>query len=161
MYDWANSAYALVITSAIFPIYYNDITKNDNGDMVSFFDYEIVNSALFSYAISIGFLIVAFISPLLSSIADYTGNKKLFMRLFCYLGSFACMSMYFFDSAATVEVGIIALILASVGYSGSIVFYNAYLPIIATKDRHDKISAKGFSLGYIGSVLLLLSLIHI
>ncbi|MGB1205764.1 MAG: MFS transporter [Chitinophagales bacterium] len=156
MYDWANSAYALVITSAIFPIYYNDITKNENGDIVSFFGWEIVNSALFSYAISIGFLIVAFISPLLSSIADYTGNKKFFMRLFCYLGSLACMSMYFFDSSATVEVGIIALILASVGYSGSIVFYNAYLPIVATKDRHDQISAKGFSLGYVGSVLLLL-----
>lgn len=161
MYDWANSVYSLVITAAIFPVYFQSVTsiKNDSGivlnDKVNFFGFEIVNSVLYSYALSFSFLLIALISPVLSSIADYSGKKKTFMRFFCYLGSAACVLLFFFTSD-TVTFGVFMFILASIGYTGSIVFYNAYLPEIATEDRFDTISAKGFSLGYFGSILLLL-----
>lgn len=161
MYDWANSVYSLVITSAIFPIYYTAITQPKvdgviTSKMVNFFGFDVLASSLYSYALSISFLIVAIFSPLLSSIADYTGSKKLFMRFFCYLGSAACVSLYFFVDKGDVELAIISCTLASIGFAGSLVFYNAYLPIIAEPKDHDRLSAKGFSLGYIGSVILLI-----
>ena len=154
MYDWANSVYSLVITSAIFPIYYSNITGEGSGD-VSFFGLTIDNTALYSYALSFSFLIVVLINPLLTALADYSGRKKDFMRFFCYLGALSCASLWFFTSARQVELAIISSVGASVGFAGSMVFYNAYLPEIATEDRFDKLSARGFALGYIGSVLLL------
>ncbi|GAB2629252.1 MFS transporter [Belliella aquatica] len=155
MYDWANSVYSLVITSTIFPIYFNSVTKSeDRGDLVSFFGIEVVNTVLYSYSISFSFLIIAFISPLLSGIADSGGKKLTFMKFFAYLGSLACIGLFFFDGD-NLEFGIICAVLASIGYAGSIVFYNAFLPEIATEKEFDFLSAKGFSLGYIGSVILL------
>ena len=160
MYDWANSVYSLVITVAVFPIYYNAITttKDDAGnvtsDLVSFFGMEFINTELLSYVISASFFMMVILSPILSAIADYTGRQKFFMRMFCYIGSFACMFLFFF-TPDTFEAGMIAFFMASVGFTGSIVFYNSYLPIIAEPEDHDRISAKGFSLGYIGSVILL------
>ncbi|AFL84497.1 major facilitator superfamily permease [Belliella baltica DSM 15883] len=156
MYDWANSVYSLVITSTIFPIYFNSVTKTEErGDLVSFFGVEVVNTVLYSYSISFSFLIIALISPLLSGIADSGGKKLVFMKFFAYLGSSACVGLFFFDGD-NLEFGIICAVLASIGYAGSIVFYNAYLPEIATEDEFDFLSAKGFSLGYIGSVILLI-----
>ncbi len=156
MYDWANSVYSLVITSAIFPIYYNAVTTGANGnDHVDFFGLNISNSVLYSYSLSFSFLFVAAIIPILSGIADYSGKKKLFMKIFVYIGSFACIGLYFF-TGDNVEWAIICSILASIGYSGSLVFYDAFLPEIATEDRFDKVSAKGYSLGYIGGVILLI-----
>src|SRR5690554_5946117 len=97
MYDWANSVFSLTITTAIFPDYFMAMTENPaNGNLVSFLGVDIVNSALFSYAVSFSFLVAAFISPFLSSIADYSGRKKAFMRSFCYLGAAACALLYFF-----------------------------------------------------------------
>lgn len=151
MYDWANSAYSLIITSAIFPAYYTAIAP----EKVAFFGRTFDRAALASYAISFSFLLIAFLSPILSSIADYKGNKKSFMRFFCYLGSAACVSMVFFTKE-NIGFGIICSIIASIGYCGSIVFYNAYLPEIAAEEDQDKISAKGFAMGYIGSVLLMI-----
>lgn len=154
-YDWANSVYSLVITSAIFPIYYQNVAVNaDGGDVISFFGFEIVNSVLYSYSLSFSFLIVAFFLPILSGIADYTGRKKLFMKIFVVLGSFSCMALYFF-TPGRVELAIICSILASIGYSSSLVFYDAFLPEIATEDKMDKVSARGYAFGYAGSVLLL------
>ncbi len=158
MYDWANSAYNLVITSTIFPAYYTAITTmRENGqivnDQVSFFGYTVKNSALFDYALAAAYLVIAFLSPILSSIADYTGNKKFFMKLFCYLGAFSCCGLYFFTSDR-LETGIILFALAAVGFCGSFVFYNAYLPEIAPPEERDRLSAQGFAYGYIGSVLL-------
>lgn len=154
-YDWANSVYSLVITTAIFPIYYTAITmQQDGSDPVSFFGWEISASVLYKYALTGAFLIIAAASPILTAIADYGGNKKAFMRFFCYLGSLACMGMYFFTKD-TFSVSVLLFMLAAIGWSGSIVFYNAYLPEIATEDQFDKLSARGFSLGYIGSMLLL------
>ena len=156
MYDWANSVYSLVITTAIFPIYYNSVTTSDSGSyIVSFFGIEIVNSVLYSYSLSFSFLILTFIQPILSGIADYSGNKKLFLRLFMFLGSFSCMSLYFFEGD-NVEFGIICSILASIGFTGSLVFYNAFLPEITDEKNFDKVSARGYTFGYIGSVILLI-----
>ncbi|WNB16972.1 MFS transporter [Marivirga arenosa] len=155
MYDWANSVYAIVIKSSIFPVFYNTATQNAfNGDVVDFFGFKLVNTALYSFAISFSFLIVAIISPLLSGIADYTSNKKSFMQFFTYLGGLSCIGLFFF-TGKNVEWAIICSVLASIGFTGSLVFYNAFLPIIATPDKHDMISAKGYSLGYIGSIILL------
>ncbi|MDJ0646454.1 MAG: MFS transporter [Flavobacteriaceae bacterium] len=156
MYDWANSVYSLVITSAIFPIYYQSVTSTEDSDVVDFFGFEIVNSVLYSYGLSFSFLVVAAILPLLSGVADYSGKKKLFLKIFMYLGAISCMALYLFQGAQDVELAIIASIMASIGYSGGLVFYDAFLPEIATNDRMDKVSAKGYSLGYIGSVLLLI-----
>ena len=151
MYDWANSAYSLIITSAIFPAYYTFIAPQQ----VSFLGRTFDRAALASYSISFSFLVIAFLSPILSSIADYRGNKKTFMKFFTYLGASACCAMFFFTKD-NISLGIICSIIASVGYCGSIVFYNAYLPEIATKEDQDAISAKGFARGYIGSVLLMI-----
>ena len=156
MYDWANSAYNLVITSTIFPAYYIAITTTSEGreqDYVSFFGWKVINSSLLNYALALAYLIIAFLSPILSSIADYKGNKKRFMQLFCYLGSAACCGLFFFEKGR-VELGVILSIVAAVGYCGSLVFYNAYLPEIAAPEDQDRVSAQGFSYGYIGSVLL-------
>ena len=153
MYDWANSAYNLVITSTIFPAYYIAITSSEKGDQVSFFGLEVINSSLLNYALAFAYLVIAFLSPILSSIADYKGNKKRFMQLFCSIGAAACCGLFFFQEGRT-ELGIILSVIAAIGYCGSLVFYNAYLPEIATVQEQDKVSAQGFSYGYIGSVLL-------
>ncbi|SDD14625.1 MFS transporter, UMF1 family [Algoriphagus faecimaris] len=156
MYDWANSVYSLVITSTIFPVYYNSVTKGlSELDYVSFFGFEIINTVLYSYSISFSFLVIAILSPLLSGIADSSGKKLEFMKFFAYLGSVACIGLFFFDSS-NIEWGIICSITASIGYAGSIVFYNAYLPEISEEKEYDLLSAKGFALGYIGSVILLI-----
>ncbi len=153
MYDWANSVFSLVITSTIFPAYYEGITS---GKTVDFFGRSYTTpAALYSYAVAFSFLFIAVISPLISSIADYKGNKKAFMQFFCYLGAISCCGMYFFDGD-NVQTGLILFILATIGFCGSIVFYNSYLPEIAAVEEQDRVSAKGFSLGYVGSVLLLI-----
>ncbi|WP_196891442.1 MFS transporter [Aureivirga marina] len=154
-YDWANSVYSLVIGTAVFPIYYETVTENGTDNLVNFLGMEIHNTALYSYALSFSFLIVAFLSPILSGIADYTGNKKKFMQFFCYLGAFSVTSLYFFTGQENLWIGIFGTILASIGFWGSIVFYNAFLPEVAFPEQQDRASAKGFMLGYIGSVLLL------
>jgi UMF1 family MFS transporter len=155
VYDWANSVYALVISSAIFPIYYKSVTTVNGDDRVIFFGFTIQNSVLYSYALSLSFLIVAGILPLLSGIADYTGRKKSFMKFFVWLGGLSCIGLYFFSDVSLLWWGILASMLASIGYSGSLVFYDAFLPEIVTADRYDATSAKGYSMGYYGGVLLM------
>jgi UMF1 family MFS transporter len=157
MYDWANSVYNLVITSTIFPAYYESVTGDGNeatiNDTVRIFGREFVNTSLYNYALAIAFFIVALMSPILSSIADYKGNKKKFLFFFCTLGSLACSAMYFFDKTNLVY-GLCCLIIACIGFWSSLVFYNSYLPEIAAPEDQDKVSAKGFAMGYIGSVIL-------
>ncbi|KOY52452.1 MFS transporter [Polaribacter dokdonensis] len=153
-YDWANSVYSLVISTAVFPLYYSAVTE---GETVSFLgmDWDHPDS-LYSYALSFSFLVVAFISPILSGIADYTGSKKKFMKFFCLVGSLSVMSLYFFDGLDTVWIGIVFTILASIGFWASLVFYNAYLPEVANPEQQDRASAKGFMYGYVGSIILLI-----
>ena len=156
MYDWGNSAYNLVITSTIFPAYYIAITTNEQAaqpDQVTFFGMEITNTVLQNYTLSIAYFIIAFLSPILSSIADYRGNKKKYMRFFTYMGAIACSSMIFFTKEV-LELGMILFAIAAIGYCGSLVFYNAYLPEIAKPEDRDRVSAQGFAFGYIGSVIL-------
>lgn len=157
MYDWGNSAYNLVITSTIFPAYFEAIAvddKNVSKTAVTFLGRHFENTALYNYALAFAMLIVALISPLLSSIADYKGNKKKFMNFFLTMGSIACVTMFFFTSNETLWIGILAMIIACVGFWASLVFYNSFLPEIAAPEDRDRISAKGYTYGYIGSVLL-------
>ena len=153
-YDWANSVYSLVISTAVFPLFYSAITE---GKTVVFLGMKWDHAdTLYSYALSFSFLVVAFMSPILSAIADYTGNKLKFMKFFCWLGGLSVMSMYFFEDLNTAWIGIVCTILASIGFWSSIVFYNSYLPEVAHPEQQDAISAKGFIYGYIGSIILLI-----
>lgn len=156
MYDWANSAYNLVITSTIFPAYF-EVIAVDNKEIskttVTFLGRQFENTSLYNYALALAMLIVAMMSPLLSSIADYKGNKKKFLNFFMTMGSFACASMFFFDKN-TLGLGIVAMIVACIGFWGSQVFYNSFLLDIAAPEDRDRVSAKGFAYGYVGSVLL-------
>jgi UMF1 family MFS transporter len=159
-YDWANSSYPLVITTAIFPIFYEKVTSvivdgKVISDKVTVFGGEFINSELYSYVVALSFVIVSVCSPILSGIADYSGNKKRFMQFFCILGSLSCASLFFF-SKENLGLGMLSILLASVGFWGSLVFYNAYLPEIAEPADHDRISAKGFGMGYFGGALLLI-----
>jgi UMF1 family MFS transporter len=160
-YDWANSVYSLVIASAIFPIFYGALTiiKDADGnkisDSVSFLGTTFNNDALISYVTSISFLVVAIISPFLSGISDYIGNKKAFLRFFCFMGAISCIGLYWF-SLENLLFGIISYMLALIGFWGSLVFYNSYLPDIVEKDGQDSLSARGYIFGYLGSVILLI-----
>jgi MFS transporter, UMF1 family len=154
MYDWANSVYNLVITTTFFPIYYTEMTKAApfNGT-VTFMGRHFVNTALYNYALAAAYMLVAFTLPILTSIADYKGNKKKFMQFFCYMGAIACSCLYFFNSD-NFSFGVICMMLAAIGFYGSLVFYNSYLPEIAALKDRDRISARGFSFGYVGSVIM-------
>lgn len=167
-YDWANSVYNLVISSAIFPIFYSNITKKQylaaNPDLdwhegmpvlVDFFSLKIDADTLIAYVFSASFLTISLMSPILSGIADYSGLKKRFMQFFCYLGALSCISLYWFDPLK-IELGMLSIFFASIGFWSSFVFYNAYLPEIAEPNDHDKISARGYAMGYFGSMLLLM-----
>ncbi|MEW7292045.1 MFS transporter [Aquimarina sp. 2304DJ70-9] len=160
-YDWANSVYNLTISSAIFPIFWGALTiiKDDKGtiidDTVRFLGYDFNNDSLISYVTALAFLVVSFISPFLSGIADYVGNKKNFLKFFCYLGAVSCIGLYWFN-LEHLWFGLLCYFLALIGFWASLVFYNSYLPDIAFPEQQDAISAKGYSLGYIGSVILLI-----
>ena len=155
-YDIANSAYNLIITTVLFPIYYQQVTKTAfKSEIVNFLGLSIKNTVLYDYAIALAYLIIIIISPLLSGIADYGGYRKRFMQFFTFIGSASCFLMYWFTGSNLV-FGISLVAVAVIGYAGSLVYYNSFLPIIATPDRHDKVSAKGFSWGYAGSMVLLI-----
>jgi UMF1 family MFS transporter len=152
-FDWANSAFALVITAAIFPAYFIAVTD----DIVPVLGMNVSNSAFYSFCISFAYLFIALFSPLLSGIADYGGRRKFFLKFFTILGSAACISLYFFVGMEQLTIGTIGFILAMIGFAGGLVFYNAFLPVIASEDQYDRVSARGFSYGYIGSVILLVA----
>lgn len=160
-YDWANSVFPLVITSAIFPNFYDAVTatKNEAGEIIShtvtFFGHQFENQNIYSFVYSFALAIVVIIAPILSGIADYLGNKKRFLQFFCYLGAVSCMCLFFF-SKKNLELSFLPFITATIGFWGSLVYYNSYLPEIASVENQDKVSARGFALGYFGSSLLLI-----
>ena len=152
-YDWANSVYPLVISSSVFPIYYGAMFIDDL--YINVFGFDFKNTALISFLTAFVFIILSFITPILSGIADYMGNKKSFLKFFCYMGSISCMGLYFFD-LENIYLGLFFYFFALLSFWASLVFYNSYLPDIAFKEQQDKLSAKGYAMGYIGSVILLL-----
>ncbi len=152
MFDWANSSYALVIAVAIFPIYFNEAVKPE----FTFLGLEMTNTALFAYALAAAYLIISIALPLLTGIADYGGRKLFFMKFFTTIGSLSCIALYFFHDHADLWIGLLGFIFAVIGFAGGQVFYNSYLPEIVSEDQYDKVSARGFAYGYIGSVLLLI-----
>ena len=152
-YDWANSVYPLVISSAIFPIYYGALFVESL--YIDLFGINFKNTALISFLTAFAFVILSLITPILSGIADYIGNKKTFLKFFCYLGSFSCIGLYWFD-LENIYIGLLFYFFALISFWASLVFYNSYLPDIASREKQDYISAKGYALGYIGSVILLL-----
>jgi UMF1 family MFS transporter len=160
-YDWANSVFPLVITSAIFPNFYDavTVTKNAAGEIVNhnvtLFGFEFENQNLYSFVYAFALSIVVIITPLLSGIADYLGNKKRFLQFFCYLGALSCMCLFFFKKEY-LGLSFIPFVTATIGFWGSLVYYNSYLPQIASEKNQDKVSARGFALGYFGSSLLLI-----
>ncbi len=159
MYDWANSTYNLVVGTAIFPIFYSAVTTMETipgykPDDVMFFGSVFKNTEVLSYCLAVGMLMVCILTPMLAGVADYLGRKKFFMRWFCYLGALSCASLFFFDMNHF-ELSMLSVIFACVGFWCSVAFYNSFLPVIANPEEQDKLSAKGFSLGYSGSVLLL------
>jgi UMF1 family MFS transporter len=153
MYDWANSVYSLTITTAIFPVFFLAITHDGDTDLVKE-RYGLPSQSLYSYALSAGFLLVALITPLLSGIADHTGSKKSFLKAFCYLGAASCAGLFFFGMDS-LWLGLLLVMFACAGFSGSLIFYDAFLPEIAEPKDHDRVSARGYTMGYIGSVILL------
>jgi UMF1 family MFS transporter len=154
MYDWANSVFSLTIGTTLFPIYFQNATAA-NGGIISLAGISFKNTVVYSFVISFSFLLVAFINPLLSGLSDVAGLRKKFMTFFTILGCLSSMSLFGFTES-TIGLGVIGFAFATMGYAGSLVFYNAYLPEIATPDRLDKLSARGFAMGYIGGVLLLI-----
>jgi UMF1 family MFS transporter len=154
MYDWANSVYQLTIGSTIFPIYYNAVTSHGNDYTVDFFGFQAPNTVLYAWSIALSYFVIAIFSPFFSSIADFTGRRKSFMKVFTWIGAFSCGLLFFFNKE-TVELGLIAFTFATLGYGGSLVFYNSFLPVIAVAEEQDKISARGYSMGYLGGVVLL------
>jgi MFS transporter, UMF1 family len=151
-FDCANSSYSLVISSAVFPAYFA-ATAPDN---IPFLGMNIPSSAILAYAVTIAYLVIAVSSPILSGIADFGGKRKLFMTAFTVLGAVACMAMFWMVGREHWQIGFWGYVVATIGYAGGVVFNNSYLPIIATEDRFDWLSARAFTFGYIGSVFLLL-----
>lgn len=155
VFDWANSVYQLSVTSAIFPAYYVAVTNFNEFGYVNFFGFKVINTSLYAYTISFSFLLVALLSPILSAMADFSGRRKLYMKIFTWIGVLGVALLSLFDGT-NIELGIVSFFFGAVGYSGSLVFYNSFLPAIATKDLHDQVSARGYAWGYIGGVVMLL-----
>ncbi|MDC6386948.1 MFS transporter [Flagellimonas taeanensis] len=153
-YDWANSVYSLVISSAVFPLFYGLLFRTAGIEKVTIFGGEIARAPLISYVTSLAFVFIAIITPLISGIADYLGNKRMFLKFFCYIGALSCIGLYWF-SLENIFFGLVCYFFGLVGFWVSFAINNSYLPDIAYPEQQDRISAKGFSLGYIGSVILL------
>jgi UMF1 family MFS transporter len=151
-FDWANSAYYLVISTAVFPIYFSNVAN----DMIEIGNATIAKATLYSFSVSLAYILIAFLSPLLSGIADYSGRRMFFLRGFTILGALSCISLFLFHSPETMWIGTTAFILGTIGAAGGLVFYDSYLPLITTEDQFDRVSAKGYAYGYFGSVLLLI-----
>ncbi|HZV68236.1 MAG TPA: MFS transporter [Saprospiraceae bacterium] len=151
-FDWANSAYYLVISTAIFPIYFSNVAY----ERIDIFGGSISSSALYSFSVTLSYILIALLSPLLSGIADYSGRRMYFLKLFTLTGAIGCIGLFLFKSPETMWIGTAAFILGTIGAAGGLVFYDSYLPLIATEDQYDRVSAKGYAYGYLGSVLLLI-----
>lgn len=146
LYDFANSIYPAVVTTAVFPLFYVNVIVADGGGL---------GELWWGWAVSASALLVAFTSPLLGAIADRSGARKKFFGFYvaCCLLGVALMSTL---QPGMVVAGFVFFVIANVGFESAVVFYNAYLPDIAPVDRLGEVSGKGFGWGYLGSALGLL-----
>jgi len=153
IFDWANSSYSLVISTAIFPTFF--IAMTDPNIQIG--PISASNSSIYAYTVAFAYLIVCFMSPILSGIADFGGHRKFFMRLFTTLGSLSCMALFFFNGMDQLVWCLVAFAGAATCHAASLVFYDSYLSQLVPPKRSDKLSAKGYAYGYVGSVILLIT----
>jgi len=152
MFDWANSSYNLVISTAVFPPFFTAMAP----EYIQFLGFELSSTSSYSYVVSFSFLFAACLSLVLSGLADYSGKQMIFLKVFTAIGALFCGLLFYFENASGALFALIAFMLATIAFTSSQVFYNALLPVIATEDKYDKVSAKGYAYGYIGSVILLI-----
>jgi UMF1 family MFS transporter len=152
MYDFANSAFATTISSVVFNVYFTQVVVGESG--ADIFGHKIPASSLWGYTVSLSVILVIFTSPILGAIADFSGTKKKFLFLYCYL---ACLftGLLFFAKEGDYIFAMILYVLANYFFAGSLGFYNAFLPEISTKENIGRISGFGWALGFIGGGILL------
>lgn len=144
MYDWANSSFATTVMGAVLPNYFGTYIATEGA------------VPLWGYAVAIGSLIAAILSPVLGAMADFKASKKLFLSIFAALGIISTGALFMVRTPADTTLCIILYILGTVGFAGSLVFYDGLLPHVAHEDEVDQVSSKGYAMGYIGGGLLLL-----
>jgi MFS transporter, UMF1 family len=144
-YDWANSAYTLLITTAIFPLYFKAVA-NDAGIAAT------TSTAYWGYANSIATLLISLFAPFLGTIADYKGVKKKFFTFFFSLGIVFTMLIAVVPNSQW-GILLICYVITVIGYAGSNIFYDAFLVDVTVNQRMNQISSKGFAMGYIGSTI--------
>lgn len=146
MYDWANSAFATTVIAAVLPIYYSQVAGARLGANTA--------TVYWAYTISIALLVTAFIAPIMGAIADYTGSKKRLLMTFAAIGIFATALLYFVTTGDWFKASLF-FIFGNIGFAMSEVFYNSLLPHITTPGNIDRVSVKGYALGYLGGGILL------
>ena len=147
MYDWANSAFATTILAAVLPIYYSQVA---GATLPS----EATATAYWSLGLSISLLIVAIISPILGTISDIMRGKKRFLSIFAGLGIVATGLLVLVDTGDWLLASIL-FVVGRIGFTGSGVFYDALLPHVAREKDRDRVSTRGYAMGYLGGGLLL------
>ncbi len=146
MYDWGNSAFATTIMAAVLPVYYSSVAASNLAPNIA--------TARWGFTTSFAALLIALLGPILGAVADFKGNKKKFLAIFMGLGVTATALLYFVMTGDWLLASIL-YIFGNMGFSGSLVFYDALLPHVASSDEIDQVSSKGFAMGYIGGGLLL------
>jgi UMF1 family MFS transporter len=158
MYDWANSAFSTTVATTLLGVYLTGLAQNilgENGTVISFGPLgRVAAKSFFPFCVAASVFLQAFLLPVLGAIADYSNLKKRLMAMFCYVGV-AATCLLFFITGSLYTIGGLLFIIANLCFGASIVFYNAFLPEITTEDRRDKVSSRGYALGYLGGGLLL------
>ncbi len=157
MYDWANSAFATSGIAAIFPAYFVVLFQQSLGEETSFFGRELNATAMWSFGIAFSTMIVAFSSPVIGVIADRFAIKKTLLWIYTGVGSLATVLSFFSVYTGSPWAWLFAFfVLGNIGFAGSIVIYNSFLPNVSPTKILDEVSSRGFAYGYVGGGILLL-----